>query len=301
MNEVPEFPDITVYIEALASRIVEQPIDSLKLNSPFLLRTAVPDIALAAGQPVIGLRRMGKRIVMQLPDDRALVFHLMIAGRLHWYRSGAKVPAKAPLCLLQFPTGTLTLTEAGSKKRAALHFLEGQQALDDLDPAGLEIFDASLEQFARRLQLNNHTLKRALTSPRIFSGIGNAYSDEILHKARLSPVLLTQKMQAESIERLYHACREVLAFWTDELRQQAGERFPEKVTAFRKGMAVHGRYREPCPECGTAIQRIRYVGNETNYCPRCQTGGKLLADRALSRLLKKDWPKSIEELEQGRS
>ncbi len=296
---MPELPDITVYIEALQARVVGEPLNDLRLNSPFLLRTAVPAITEAIGQPIIGLNRMGKRIVLRLPGQRALVFHLMIAGRLHWYNPFAKIPSRAPLCLLEFPTGTLSLTEAGSKKRASLHFVDGNDALQALDPCGLEVMDASLEEFAVRLTLNNHTLKRALTSPRIFSGIGNSYSDEILHRAAMSPTTLTQKMKPEAINSLYHACRNVLEEWTEKLRQRCGDRFPEKVTAFREGMAVHGRYQQPCPVCETAIQRIRYVGNETNYCPRCQTDGKLLADRALSRLLKKDWPKTIEHLEQG--
>ena len=296
---MPELPDITVYIDALSARVLHERIVSLRVNSAFLLRTAVPDIQEAVGQAITGIQRMGKRIVFTMADNRALVLHLMIAGRLHWYAPGARIPARAPLLFLEFSSGTLTLTESGSKKRASLHYVDGEQALQALDPQGLEVLECSFEQFSARLTHSNHTLKRALTSPRIFSGIGNAYSDEILHKAQLSPVMLTQKLSDDAQRRLFEAVVHVLDDWTVRLRHQAGERFPEKVTAFRDGMAVHGRYQQPCPVCQTDIQRIRYASNETNYCPRCQTNGKLLADRSLSRLLKKDWPRTIEELEKG--
>lgn len=294
---MPELPDITVYIEALTTRIVKQKINRIRLLSPFLLRTAVPNIEEAQGQIVISIERMGKRIVFRLQNQHALVLHLMIAGRLQWYPVGAKVPARSPLMVLEFDTGSLSLTEAGSKKRASLHFVSGSDALDLLDPHGLEVLECNFEEFSERLTTNNHTLKRALTSPRLFSGIGNAYSDEILHKARLSPTALTQSLSEDDQKILYNAIRSVLHEWTERLREKTGSAFPKKVTAFHPQMAVHGKYGEPCPVCETAVQRIRYVGNETNYCPRCQTNGKLLADRALSRLLKKDWPKTIEELE----
>ena len=301
---MPELPDITTYIHALKKRTLDQSVRSLKLNSPFLLRTAVPSITELTEQRnarIADIQRMGKRIVFVLPSERFLVLHLMIAGRLHWYPSGRKIPAKSSLMIMSFNSGTLTLTEAGSKKRASLHYLEGIAAKEQLDPRGLEILDASLDVFSERLTRKNHTLKRALTSPRIFSGIGNAYSDEILHAARLSPVKQSSKLSADEISRLYTTIRTILSESTEKLLQEAGDEFPKKVTAFRQDMAVHGKYRNPCPVCETAIQRIRYVGNETNYCPRCQTDGKLLADRALSRLLKSDWPKTIEELENQRA
>lgn len=298
---MPELPDITAYIEALQERVLNEPIVSLRLNSPFLLRTAVPPIQSLVGQTIQSVSRMGKRIVFHCPNDFSLVLHLMIAGRLHWYKPRAKVPVKSALLQLEFPTGTLTLTEAGSKKRASLHYLSGPKALLEIAPQGLEVLTASQQEFRERLTQKNHTLKRALTSPRIFSGIGNAYSDEILHRARLSPTTQTQKMGEAAITTLYDATQSVLVHWINELRLSRAGGFPKKVTAFRDGMAVHGRYQKPCPVCGTAIQRIRYVGNETNYCPRCQTSGKLLADRAMSRLLKQDWPKTIEELEQGKA
>jgi len=294
---MPELPDITVYVEALESRLVNRCVDKFIFPSHFLLRTAVPDIQEIVGQPIIGVHRLGKRVVLQFPQHRWFVLHLMIAGRLHWYKPGAKVPAKASLFQLHTDAGVLTLTEAGSKKRASLHFLEGVEALAQINPGGLEIVDASLAEFTQRLQRSNHTLKRALTSPSIFSGIGNAYSDEILHHAKLSPIDMSQKLRPEQINALFDSCKAVLADWTTRLREQTGESFPKKVTAFREDMCVHGRYGQPCPVCSTQVQRIRYVGRETNYCPRCQTNGKVLADRSLSRLLKSDWPRTIEEME----
>ena len=294
---MPELPDIDVYVEALSRRILDTPVLAIDIKNPFLLRTAVPDINEAVGQCVTSVTRMGKRVLIHLEHHHVLVFHLMIAGRFHWYKPGAKIPAKKPLALLEFASGMLSLTEAGSKKRASLHYVDSPEALDSLNPKGLEVLDCSFKVFAERLTAHNHTLKRSLTSPKIFSGIGNAYSDEILHKAQLSPTTLTQSLSAKDQYILFSAINEVLRQWTTQLRKHYGDKFPEKVTAFRPGMAVHGRYQQPCPICGTAIQRIRYVGNETNYCPRCQTGGKLLADRALSRLLKKDWPKTIDQLE----
>ena len=299
---MPELPDVTVYIEALERRILDRPLAAVRLKSPFLLRTVAPPPAAAEGRRVTGLRRIGKRIAIGLEGELWLVLHLMIAGRLHWKAPGALPAGKAGLAAFDFPDGTLTLTEAGAKKRAALHVVEGRAALDALDPGGLEVFETDAEAFAERLTGANHTLKRALTDPRLFSGIGNAYSDEILHAAGLSPIAMTQKLSGAEMARLFTATRATLADWTDRLRAAAGDGFPEKVTAFRDGMAVHGRYGKPCPACASAVQRIRYAANETNYCPRCQTGGKLLADRALSRLLKKDWPRTIDELEkQGRA
>ena len=294
---MPELPDIVVYIEALQQRITGQPLQGVRLAHPFLLRTVEPPLAVAATKRVIGLRRLGKRIAIGLEDDLWLVMHLMIAGRLHWRTPGAGLQGKRDLAAFDFPAGSLVLTEAGTKKRASLHVLQGQIALRTHDPGGLEVLEADLAAFSGVLTQSNHTLKRALTDPRLFSGIGNAYSDEILHRARLSPVALTQKLNAEEIERLYQATREILMQWLETLRSEAGDGFPEKVTAFREGMAVHGRYGKPCPECDAVIQRIRYATNETNYCARCQTGGRLLADRALSRLLKSDWPRTIDELE----
>ncbi len=298
---MPELPDITVYIEALEERVRGRRLQKIRLASPFLLRTAVPPIKAAEGRAVTEIRRLGKRIAFGLEGDLWLVLHLMIAGRLHWKEAGAPLKGRVALAAFDFAEGTLTLTEAGSKKRASLHLLKGAVALADHDPGGLEVLQADAANFAAALTARNHTLKRALTDPRIFSGIGNAYSDEILHRARLSPVAMTQKLTPEETERLYHATRDCLIDWTAQLRAEAEGRFPEKVTAFRKGMAVHGRYGAPCPACGTKVQRIRHADNETNYCPRCQTGGRLLADRGLSALLKKDWPKSIDELEQLRS
>ena len=297
---MPELPDITVYIEALEARVLGRRLERVRLASPFLLRTAVPPIKAAEGRAVVALRRLGKRIVFGLEGDLWLVLHLMIAGRLHWQPPGAALKPKYGLAAFDYAEGSLTLTEAGSKKRASLHLLEGEAALAEHDPGGLEVLEADLEAFAAALTARSHTVKRALTDPHIFSGIGNAYSDEILHRAGLSPVAMTAKLTDAEIAGLYEATRGSLLDWTQRLRDEAGADFPEKVTAFRKGMAVHGRYGKACPVCGTKVQRIRHASNETNYCPRCQTGGKLLADRSLSALLKKDWPRSIEELEQLR-
>lgn len=302
---MPELPDIVAYIDALNQRILNQTLERVQIGSPFLLRTAVPPVSSAEGRQVLELRRLGKRICIGLESDLWLVFHLMIAGRLHWkeqHRINA-VPARGPKNLLaafQFTNGTLSLTEAGSQRRASLQLVTGE-TLQHLDRGGLEIFDTDLANFARVLTSANHTLKRALTDPRLFSGIGNAYSDEILFDTGLSPIALTQKLTADQIERLFETMRGTLTKWIELLRVGAGDSFPEKVTAFRPEMSVHGRYQKPCPRCGTKIQRIRYASNETNYCPNCQTGGKLLADRALSRLLRADWPRSIEELEGLRS
>jgi formamidopyrimidine-DNA glycosylase len=294
---VPELPDIVVYIEALEKRIVGQTLERVRLVSPFLLRTADPPLTAAEGKQVRELRRIGKRIAIGLDDELWLVLHLMIAGRLHWQKRGAKIGRPRGLAAFDFPAGSLTWTEAGSQKRASLHVVRGEAGLRAQDPGGLEVLDASIDQFAQALTSANHTLKRALTDPRLFSGIGNAYSDEILWEARLSPLALTQKLSHEEIERLFAAVRATLIRWVDELRAETSDGFPEKVTAFRPNMAVHGRYKEPCIRCGTKIQRIRYAANETNYCPHCQTNGKLLADRALSRLLREDWPRTPEELE----
>ena len=294
---MPELPDIVAYVEALERRIVGQKIESIRIASPFLLRTAVPPLRAAEGETVAQLRRMGKRICIGLEDDLWLVLHLMIAGRLHWKERGTKLVRPRGLAAFDFPHGTLLWTEAGSQKRASLHVVAGEENLRALDPGGLEVLDADLDQFTAALTRENHTLKRALTDPHLFSGIGNAYSDEILWQAQLSPMQLTQKLKPEEIAQLYEAVRGTLTQWVSQLRTEAGDAFPEKVTAFRKEMAVHGKYKEPCPRCGKPIQRIRYAGNEANYCPHCQTGGKLLADRALSRLLRDDWPKTLEQLE----
>ena len=296
---MPELPDLTVYLEALDQRIVGQPLERVLLRSPFLLRTAVPPLSSAHGRRVRGLRRIGKRLAIGLEGDLWLVIHLMIAGRLHWFPQGAPASKRAALARLEFANGVLTLTEAGTKRRASLHLLQGDEDLLRQDPGGLEVLQSSLAQFAERLRSENHTLKRALTDPRLVSGIGNAYSDEILHAARLSPVTLTSRLDDEEVARLFAATREQLELWTDRLRRLAGGEFPEKVTAFRADMAVHGRFRQPCPVCGTPVQRIRYADNETNYCARCQTSGRLLADRALSRLLKEDWPRSVDALERN--
>jgi formamidopyrimidine-DNA glycosylase len=296
---MPELPDIVVYLERLRPRIEGHTLERIRLVSPFLLRSVDPPLSEAAGRRVVGLRRLGKRIVIILDGELFLVLHLMIAGRLHWKSPGAKLPGKVGLAAFDFTSGTLTLTEAGSKRRASLHLVQGAAALATHDPGGLEVLDADLAAFHAVLVRENHTLKRALTDPRLFSGIGNAYSDEILHRARLSPLALTQRLGDEQVSRLFQATRDTMTEWTRRLRQEVGEAFPEKVTAFREGMAVHGRFRQPCPACGSAVQRIVYAENETNYCPRCQTGGRLLADRSLSRLLKDDWPRSIEELEEG--
>jgi formamidopyrimidine-DNA glycosylase len=294
---VPELPDIVVYIEALEKRILGQTLEHARIVSPFLLRTAAPPLNSAEGQSVVQLRRMGKRICIGLENDLWLVLHLMIAGRLHWRAHGAKLSRPRGLAAFDFPNGTLLWTEAGSKKRASLHVVEGESGLRALDPGGLEILESELARFAAVLTSANHTLKRALTDPRLFSGIGNAYSDEILFDARLSPLVLTQKLNSTEIERLFAAVRSTLTNWLQRLRTETGDAFPEKVTAFREGMSVHGRYKQLCPRCNAKVQRIRYASNETNYCPNCQTGGKLLADRALSRLLREDWPKTPEELE----
>jgi formamidopyrimidine-DNA glycosylase len=281
-------------VEALEQRIVGQYLERVIIPSPFLLRTAEPPIHSAQGKLVRQVRRIGKRIAIGLEADLWLVFHLMIAGRLHWFAAGSTVSKRVALARLEFTDGILTLTEAGTKRRASLHLLRGSDRLRLHDPGGIEIMQSSLEQFGRRLRSENHTLKRALTDPRLFSGIGNAYSDEILHAARLSPVMLTSRIEDEALARLYAATKAQMQFWIERLRRDAKGEFPEKVTAFRADMAVHGRFRLPCPVCHTPVQRIRYADNETNYCPRCQTGGRLLADRALSRLLKQDWPKTVE-------
>jgi formamidopyrimidine-DNA glycosylase len=293
---MPELPDITVYIEALASRLVGQPLERVRIAKPFLLRSVDPPISAASGKRVNGIRRMGKRIVLELEDDLFLVIHLMIAGRLRWVPTGGKVPGKIGLAGFDFPNGTLILTEAGSKRRASLWLVKGEQSLEQFERGGLEVLTADLAQFTERLIGENHTLKRSLTDPRLFSGIGNAYSDEILHRARLSPVKHTRRLDEEEISRLFDATRSILLEWTERLRAESSGRFPKDVTAFREEMAVHGKFGKPCPVCGTPVQRIRYASNETNYCPRCQTDGRLLADRALSRLLKEDWPRSIDEM-----
>ncbi len=294
---MPELSDITIYIEALQTRILGQTLERIRLLNPFLLRSAIPPIQQAENKAVIGLRRLGKRIVLALEGDLFLVLHLMIAGRLHWKPPGAQPPGKVGLAAFDFSVGTLILTEAGSKRRASLHLVRGETELARHSPGGVEILDIDLAGFAAALRRENHTLKRALTDPRLFSGIGNAYSDEILHRARLSPMALTQRLPAADCERLFHAVQDTMRDWIARLRMEVKDGFPEKVTAFRSDMAVHGKYRQPCPVCGTAVQRIVYAENETNYCPRCQTGGKVLADRSLSRLLKDDWPRSIEDWE----
>lgn len=294
---MPELPDIAAYITALESRIVRQPIEQVRLASPFLLRTAQPPLKGVEGRTVRQLRRIGKRIAIGVDSDLWLVLHLMIAGRLHWRSRGAKLAGRQNLAAFDFPNGSLVLTEAGTKHRAALYVLSGEEELKSLDPGGIDVFTSSFESFRGALTTENRTLKRALTDPRILSGIGNAYSDEILHAGRLSPIALTQKLNLEEWERLFAATRSTLERWTDKLCAEAQASFPEKVTAFRKGMAVHGRYGEPCPRCGEGIQRIRYADNETNYCAQCQTGGRILADRSLSRLLRSDWPRTLDELE----
>jgi formamidopyrimidine-DNA glycosylase len=294
---MPELPDITVYIEALEARVSGRVLERVVLTSPFLLRTAEPPLSSIFGRRVRTLRRLGKRIAFGFENDHWLVLHLMIAGRLHWFERGARTTGKKGLARFEFESGTLTLTEAGTQHRASLHVVAGEAGLAPHERGGLEVLDASAGEFAARLRSENHTLKRALTDPTLLSGIGNAYSDEILHAARLSPVVLTGKLTDEEIERLYAATVDVLRRWTRKLREDAHGHFPEGVTAFRPEFAVHGRFGEACPVCKTAVQRIRYASNETNYCPRCQTGGKVLADRSLSRLLKDDWPTSIEELE----
>ena len=294
---MPELPDISAYITALENRIVGRQLEHMRLSSPFLLRTVNPPIASVEGQTVSELRRIGKRIAIGFEDDLWLVLHLMIAGRLHWKAKNAKLAGRNQLAAFDFANGSLILTEAGSKHRASLHLFKGEHSLRTIDPAGIEVFESDFEKFRVALSAENRTLKRALTDPRIVSGIGNAYSDEILHSAQLSPIALTQKLRPEEWNRLFTSTREVLRHWTDKLHAEAKTTFPEKVTAFRKGMAVHGRYGQPCPRCGAKIQRIRYADNETNYCAQCQTDGKVLADRSLSRLLGKDWPRTLDELE----
>ncbi len=318
IKQMPELPDVTVYVERLAAIAVGQRLERLVIDKPFVLRTVEPPVAVLQGREVLDVRRMGKRIVLALEQDLYVVIHLMIAGRLRWRvsaevtnggeperpRSGAKrrrgpaaVPARLVLATFVFPTGTLYFTEAGTTRRASLHIVRGAASLAAFDRGGLEVLDASLVEFTQRLRSENHTLKRALTDPQLFSGIGNAYSDEILHRAQLSPLALTSRLTPDEIQRLQAATRAVLSEWVARLRAEAGSGFPETVTAFREGMAVHGRFRQPCPVCGAPVQRIRYAANETNYCARCQTGGRLLADRALSRLLKQDWPRSIDDIE----
>jgi formamidopyrimidine-DNA glycosylase len=294
---MPELPDIAAYISALEPRIIGQPIEHVRLASPFLLRTVQPPLATVEGRTVRELRRIGKRIAIGVDGDLWLVLHLMIAGRLHWRPRGAKLAGRQSLAAFDFPNGSLVLTEAGTKRRASLHVLSGDEGLRSIDPGGIEVFSSDLAAFRAALTAENRTLKRALTDPRLVSGIGNAYSDEILHAAQLSPIALTHKLKPDEWERLYAATRETLTLWMDRLRAKVAEEFPEKVTAFREDMAVHGRYGKPCPRCGEKIQRIRYADNETNYCARCQTSGKVLADRSLSRLLKSDWPRTLEELE----
>jgi len=298
---MPELPDIVVYVEALSRRLTGHVLQEVRLGSPFLLRSVDPPLDAVRGRRVVAVARIGKRIVIGLEDDLYLVLHLMIAGRLHWKEKGEKIPRRPGVAAFELDHGTLLLTEAGTKKRAALHVVRSAAALAPFDRGGLEVLESSPADFDAALRREGHTLKRALTDPRLFSGIGNAYSDEILHRARLSPMKLTSRLGEEESKRLREACIATLKEWTERLRAQAAERFPEKVTAFREGMSVHGRFRQPCPVCGTAIQRIVYAENECNYCPRCQTEGRLLADRALSRLLKDDWPRTIEELEAGSS
>jgi formamidopyrimidine-DNA glycosylase len=294
---MPELPDISAYITALEPRIVGEPLERVRLQSAFLLRTAQPPLAAVEGRIVGELRRIGKRIAIGVEDDLWLVLHLMIAGRLHWRAKGAKLAGRQTLAAFDFPNGSLVLTEAGSKRRASLHVVQGDESLRSFDAGGIDVFSSNLDAFRAALTAENHTLKRALTDPRLLSGIGNAYSDEILHAAQLSPLTLTQKLKPEEWERLHAATRHTLELWIGRLRAEATAAFPEKVTAFRKGMAVHGRYGEPCPRCGDKVLRIRYADKETNYCARCQTGGRVLVDRSLSRLLGSDWPRTLEELE----
>jgi len=294
---VPELPDILLYLRALEPRIIGQRVTAVRLASPFLLRSVDPPLSAIEGRRVVALRRLGKRVVVETDGELFLVFHLMIAGRFRWKPPGAAIPGKVGLLALDFENGTLILTEAGSKRQASLYLVQGEAMLAQHDPGGLEVMDADLATFAETLQRGNHTVKRALTDPHLFSGIGNAYSDEILHSARLSPFKQTGGMSEEEIRRLYEATRVTLSQWTERLQREAGDEFPEKVTAFRDGMAVHGRYRQPCPDCGAPVQRVVYAANEANYCANCQTGGRLLADRSLSRLLRDDWPRTLEELE----
>jgi formamidopyrimidine-DNA glycosylase len=295
---MPEFPDVTVYVEALRERIVGHTLNRLVIRGPFLLRTVTPPVDSVQGKQVVEVRRLGKQILIGFEQHLWLALHLMIAGRLHWRNTAPKALAKNILAAFEFDSGILTLTEAGTQHRAAIRVVSGEDGLRTLDAGGIEVMEAGLEEFTRVLQSSNHTLKRSLTDPRLFSGIGNAYSDEILHRAQLSPIAMTQKLSPAEIERLYRAIHETLTDWVDRLRQERGEGFPEKVTAFRPAMAVHGRYGQPCPRCGAKVQRIRYASNETNYCAKCQTGGRLLADRGLSRLLREDWPRSLDEMEE---
>lgn len=295
---MPEYPDAVVYVEHLRRRLLGQTLEKVRLASPFVLRSADPPLREAEGKRVVAVSRLGKRIILELEGDLFLVFHLMIAGRLHWLARGGKIPGRRGLAGFDFANGTLLLTEASSKKRASLHLVRGRNRVTEFDRGGLEVPEADATSFRAVLSRENHTLKRALTDPRLFSGIGNAYSDELLHRAKLSPVKLTFQLTEEEQIRLYHAARETLLEWAERLRKEAGEEFPERVTAFRKEMAVHGKFRQPCPVCGAPVQRIVHAENETNYCPRCQTGGKLLADRSLSKLLKDDWPRTLEELEE---
>jgi formamidopyrimidine-DNA glycosylase len=297
---MPELPDILLYLHALEPRILGRRVTGVRLATPFLLRSVHPPLSAVEGKTIVGLRRLGKRIVVETNDELFLVFHLMIAGRFRWKPAGANIPAKVGLLALDFEHGSLILTEAGSKRRASLHVVQGVDALAQHDPGGLEVMTADPATFAEALRRDNHTLKRALTDPHLFSGIGNAYSDEILHAARLSPFKQTSTMTDDEVRRLYEAVRLTLQEWTGRLRREAGDAFPEKVTAFRGGMAVHGRYGKPCPDCGAPVQRIVYAANEANYCANCQTGGRLLADRSLSRLLREDWPRTLEELERRR-
>lgn len=294
---MPELPDITVYLEALERRVLGHVLQRARIAGPFLLRTAAPPVDSVQEQKVAELRRIGKRIAMGFANGHWLVLHLMIAGRLHWKTKAVIPDGRRTLAAFEFDSGTLTLTEAGTQKRASLHVFVSEEEMADIDPGGLEVLTATSKQFVNTLTSESHTLKRALTDPHLFSGIGNAYSDEILFHSQLSPVQLTQRLQPEAIDRLHRAVRDTLHDWIARLREETGEKFPEKVTAFREEMCVHGRYGQPCRRCGTKIQRIRYAANETNYCPRCQTGGKLLADRALSRLLREDWPRSLDEME----
>jgi len=294
---VPELPDIQVYLERLGASVLDRRLERLDILNPFVLRSVDPAPAELSGRRVVSLGRIGKRIVIGIENELFVVLHLMIAGRLRWRPPGKKIAGKLAQAAFLFESGTLYLTEAGSKRRASLHIVRGEEALARFDRGGIEVLEIDTKAFAARLRSENHTLKRALTDPRLFSGVGNSYSDEILHRAKLSPLMLTNRINDAEIARLLHAVQSVLIEWTDRLREEAGDNFPEKVTAFREGMAVHGRYRQPCPVCGSPVQRIRYADNETNYCARCQTNGRLLADRALSRLLKEDWPRSIDEVD----
>jgi formamidopyrimidine-DNA glycosylase len=297
---MPELPDLTVYLDFLRNTVVGRTLEHVRLASPFVLRTADPPLRDVDGKRVLGVRRLGKRLIQELDDELYLIVHLMIAGRFRWKERGATIPAKVGLAAFDYDNGTLLLTEASPKKRAAIHVVRGQAVLAEFDRGGLEVLDANVDQFRSRLVTDNHTVKRALTDPDLFSGIGNAYSDEILHRARISPVKLTRSLESAEIDLLFAATKDVLVEWIERLRREANGGFPEKVTAFRKDMAVHGRFKQPCPVCGTPVQRIVHAENESNYCPTCQTGGKLLADRALSRLLKSDWPRTMEELEARR-